>query len=159
MVPVTASEPTGALTAVEPTHRASLTVVARRRRWPALLGGFVSLVLLAAMLGAAVFHTQLAERQLEIDALTASVEQQRSRFEALQAERARLFSPEWLSGEATRLGLTRQPRSGYLEVDPWALARQLAAAGAVSEGLSQIIVQASWLEEFREIKSLSVGQR
>ena len=159
MVPVSAVEPTRPIRVVEPTQRPSLGVVpvTRRRRWPALLAGFTALLLLAAMLGAAIFHTQLAERQLEIDALGVRVQDERERFDLLRLRHAQLRSPARLAEEADRLGMTRSTQSRYLEVDRWAFAIQIAAAGPASDGVSQFIVQGDQLDQYREIKSVTAG--
>ncbi len=53
------------------SSRPDLKLAPRRRRWPALVAGLLFTVLLAGMLGAAVFHTQLAERQFRIDRRSA----------------------------------------------------------------------------------------
>ena len=142
---------------VRPT-RPDLQVIGRRRRWPALVVGFVSLLLLVAMLGAAVFHTQLAQRQLEIDDLGRRVQEQRERFDVLRLERAALRSPQRLAIEAAALGMSLAPQSEYLPVDGWAFARQLAASGPVRNGVGRIIVEDGPLDQFRDVKSVSGGQ-
>jgi hypothetical protein len=141
-----------------PGPRPELKVVDRRRRWPAVVVGLVSMLLLAAMLGAAVFHTQLAQRQLRIDDLGERVQEERARFDELRLERAGLRSPQRLAIEASRLGMSLAPQSEYLAVDGWAFARQLAAAGPVREGIGRIIVQDGPLDQFRDVKSVAVGQ-
>jgi cell division protein FtsL len=140
---------------VEPTQKPDLKVVRRRRRWPMLLAGFIVLLVLAAMLGAAIFHTQLAERQLEIDDLGTQVQMERDRYNQLRQQIASQESPQHLTGEASRLGLVPAPPPSYAEVDKWALARQLAAAGAAEDGSGSVIVDADPLEQFQEIKSVA----
>lgn len=142
-----------------PETQLSLQVLPRRRhRWPAFVVGFVGLLLLAAMFGAAVFHTKLAERQLEIDSLENQVAEERQRFDDLRLDRAQLRSPVRLAAEADRLGMVLAPQSRYLEIDQWAFARQVAAAGPIMDGVGQIIVEIGPLDQFRDVKSLSVGQ-
>lgn len=158
MVPVAAVESVRPVPPEESQPRPTLGVVPRRRRWPALIAGFVSLMLLAAMLGAAIFHTQLAERQLEIDALSAQVQSERDRFDQLRLTLAQLGSPDRLTQEGERLGLALAPQTKYLDVDPWLFARWLAAAGPVSDGVGQIVVQAEQLDQFREVKAATAGQ-
>ena len=53
--------------------RPELAVVEGRRRWPAFLAAVAWTVVFLGLLGAAVFHTQLAGRQLRIDRLERSV--------------------------------------------------------------------------------------
>lgn len=147
----------GEATSSAPRRRPELTVVGRRRRWPAVIITLASVLLLAAMLGAAVFHTQLAQRQLEIDDLGRRVAEERARFDALRLERAELRSPQRLAIEAAELGMSLAPQSEYLEVDGWAFARQLAAAGPVGDGVGQIIVEDDPLDQFRDVKSVAGG--
>jgi Tfp pilus assembly protein PilN len=142
----------------EPPRKPDLRVVRRRRRLPMVIAGFVVVLVLAAMLGAAVFHTQLAERQLEIDALGAQVEAERDRYDELRNSIASKQNPQVLATRAEELGLTRAEQPRFVEVDTWALAVQLAAAGPVTDTLAQVIVDADALDQFREIKSLSAGR-
>lgn len=157
--PLRSDAPTSApLSEQAPGGQFSLRVLPRRRRWPAFVAGFIGFLLLAAMFGAAIFHTQLAERQLEIDALENRVAEERQRFDDLRLERAQLRSPVRLAAEADRLGMVLAPQSRYLEIDQWAFARQVAAAGPIGDGVGQIIVDTGPLDQFRDVKSLSVGQ-
>ena len=87
--------------------RPDLAVVQNRRRWPAVLAGFLWALVFAGLLGAAVFHTQLAERQLQIDRLERSVAAQRELFDELRYERARLRSPVRLAAAAGEIGMRR----------------------------------------------------
>ena len=146
------------LGSTEPAPQPDLRVVGRRRRWPVVVAGFVVILVLSAMLGAAVFHTQLAERQLEIDALGARVEAERVKYDLLRNSIAGKQNPEALAEKAGELGLTRAEQPRYLEVGKWALAVQLAAAGPEADGVGHVIVDASALDQFREVKSLSAGQ-
>lgn len=138
--------------------RPTLSVVRTRPRWPAAVGGAFLLAVMVAMLGAAVFHTQLAERQLEIDQLERHVEEERARFDELRRDRAVLRSPERIAAEATALGMVRGETSRFIEIDPMALARQLAAAGATDDDTRRVIAETGPLDQFRDVKSVSVGQ-
>ncbi len=153
-----------ALTAVRPDRvapqaaRPDLKVVAgqRRRRWPALLGGLVLLAVMVAMLGAAVFHTQLAERQLAIDELERQVQAERDRFDELRRDRAVLRSPQRIADEAERIGMVRGETSRFVAVDPLDLAVQLAAAGPTDGLTTSAIEEDGPLDQFRDVKSVSV---
>lgn len=154
-----------ALTARRPDRQATrakrpdLTVVAGgRRRWPALLGGLVLVGIMIAMLGAAVFHTQLAERQLAIDELERQVQAERERFDELRHTRAVLRSPQRIADEAEGLGMVRGETSQFIAVDPLDLAIQLAAAGPTDGRTSAEIDDDGPLDQFRDVKSVSVGQ-
>ncbi|NND74408.1 MAG: hypothetical protein HKN44_05325 [Ilumatobacter sp.] len=142
----------------DPRQPARLTLATRRRRWPLALGVLAVLIVLAGLLGAAVFHTQLAERQLRIDQLERSVNEERERFDELRHQRAELRSPVRLAREAGRLGMVRGDTGDFVEVDPWLLARQLAAAGTVEDQSRLIIVETDPLEQFSDVKRVSAGQ-
>ncbi len=159
-----------ALTAIRPDRaqsaapeakatRPDLKVVSpRRRRWPAFLGGLVIVAAMAAMLGAAVFHTQLAERQLTIDELERQVQAERDRFDELRRDRAVLRSPQRIADEAEGLGMVRGETSRFISVDPMTLAIQLAAAGPSDGRTTSIIDDDGPLDQFRDVKSVSAGQ-
>lgn len=132
--------------------------VSRGRRWPAVFGGFALLVVLVGMLGAAVFHTQLAERQLQIDELERSVNDERERFDELRYRRAELRSPVRLAGAAGDLGMIRGDTGTFVELDSWDTARQLAAAGVVDDASRQVIIDTDPLEQFSDVKRVSAGQ-
>ena len=139
-------------------ERPDLAVVQNRRRWPAVLAGFLWALVFAGLLGAAVFHTQLAERQLQIDRLERSVAAQRELFDELRYERAQLRSPVRLAAAAGEIGMRRGSNGEFVEVSAQQLARQLAVAGVVNEGAVQIIVSSEPLEQFRDVKSVTDGQ-
>lgn len=154
-----------ALTAISPNRaapraeRPDLTVVpSGRRRWPAVLGGMILVGVMAAMLGAAVFHTQLAERQLRIDDLERNVQSERDRFDELRHDRAVLRSPQRIADEADGLGMVRGETSRFISVDPMELAVQLAAAGPTDGRTTSAIDEDDPLDQFRDVKSVSVGQ-
>ena len=129
-----------------------------RRRWPAVLGGMAMLVVMAGLLGAAVFHTQLAERQLRIGDLEQSVIDERDRFDELRYRRAELRSPVRLAREAGELGMARGDNGEFVEIDAWSLAEQIAAAGVIDEGVREIIINSDPLQQFSDVKRVSAGQ-
>lgn len=140
-------------------QRPKLRVVAGGRpRWIAIVGGLVLLIVLAALLGAAVFHTQLAQRQLKVDELERLVADERVRFDELRRDRAVLRSPQRISDEATALGMVPSDSVRFTEIDPMALARQLAAAGATEDDAARVIVHTGPLDQFRDVKAVSEGQ-
>jgi len=138
--------------------RPDLVVVQRRRRWPAVVMGLTSLLLFAGLLGAAVFHTQLAERQLRIDRLERGVTAERELFDELRYERARLRSPVRLAAAAGEMGMRRGSNSEYIEVTAKQMARQLAAAGSIDPTVVQIIINSEPLDQFRDVKSVTAAQ-
>jgi len=139
-------------------ERPSLTVVPRRRRWPALVGALAWSLVFLGLLGAAVFHTQLAERQLRLDRLDRQVSAERERFDELRYERAELRSPVRLADAASALGMYRGEVSTFVAVTPEAVARQLAAAGAIGDNAVQILIHTDPLDQFRAVKSVTEGE-
>lgn len=123
-----------------------------------MIGSLLLTLMLVAMLGAAVFHTQLAQRQLRIDDLENQVQSERERFDELRRDRAVLRSPGRIATEATGLQMVRGETSRFIEVDPAALARQLAASGVVDDNVSRVIEETGPLDQFRDVKAVSAGQ-
>ena len=139
-------------------RRPNLALLPRPKRWPALVLGAVLSMVFGALLGIAVFHTQLAGRQLEIDRLEKAVNVERERFDDLRHDRAVLRSPARLDQEAEELMMVRGASSKFLRITPQQLAVQLAAAGSIEEDAVEIIVEFEPLEQFRDVKSVSEGQ-
>jgi hypothetical protein len=141
------------------THvKPALVVVPRRRRWPAVVAALCWATLFVGLLGAAVFHTQLAQRQLHIDRLERSVDEQRELFDELRFERAELRSPVRLAEAAGAMGMERGDSGAFVRITPEALARQIAAAGASDGGTTRVIVDSDPLQQFRDVKSVTDGQ-
>jgi hypothetical protein len=139
----------------KPTAKPSLTVVPRRRRWPAVIAGIVWSLTFLGLLGAAVFHTQLAERQLRLDRLDRQVAEERERFDELRYQRAELRSPVRLAAAASELGMRRGRASTFVAVTSDAVARQLAAAGPIGDDAVRIVIHTDPLEQFRAVKSVT----
>jgi hypothetical protein len=135
--------------------RPALTVVPRRRRWPALVAGLAWSLVFLGLLGAAVFHTQLAERQLRLDRLDRQVAAERERFDELRYERAELRSPVRLAAVASDLGMQRGTVTTFVSVTPEAVARQLAVAGPIGDNAVRIVIHTDPLDQFRAVKSVT----
>jgi len=148
----------GESAAARPGRRPKLAIAPKRRRWPAVVTGLLFTIVLFGMFGAAVFHTQLAERQLRIDRLERQVNVERERFDELRHERATLRSPGRLSDAAGALGMVRGDASEFVEVDAMVVARQLAVAGSLEDDVRQIVIETGPLDQFRDVKSVSEGQ-
>jgi len=133
----------------------SLAVVPRRRRWPALLAGLAWSTVFLGLLGAAVFHTQLAERQLRIDRLERSVAAERERFDELRYQRAELRSPVRLAVAASEMGMERGDASEFVEISPLLLAQQIASAGIIDERAVRITIDTDPLDQFRAVKAVT----
>lgn len=133
----------------------ALAVVPRRRRWPALVAVLVWTMLFLALMAAAVFHTQLAERQLRIDRLERSVATERERFDELRYERAELRSPVRLAAAASAMGMERGDASEFIDVSPQLLAQQIASAGIIDERAVLITNETDPLDQFRAVKAVT----
>jgi hypothetical protein len=136
-----------------PTPAPRLSVVPRRRR----AAGFavaLSVLLAAMMLGSAVLHTSLAERQFEIDRLERSVTAAQERFDVLRRSRAELRSPTRLSTEATRIGMHPAATSQFVPVDGLTVALAIAATGEVLDE-QEAIDGLQPLDQFRLVKAVS----
>jgi hypothetical protein len=155
---VTSATTSSRRSAAKPAAKPALVVVERKRRWPAIVAGIAWSTLFVGLLGAAVFHTQLAERQLRIDRLERAVDQQRELFDELRYERAELRSPVRLAEAARALGMERGDTGEFVRVTPEALARQIAAAGSVDGGTSRVVIDTDPLQQFREVKAVTEGQ-
>lgn len=138
--------------------RPTLVVVQKRRSWTAVLVGVISILVFGGMLGAAVFHTQLAGRQLRIDRLERAVVTERERFDELRHRRAELRSPAYLDTIADDLNMIRGTTGTFLRVTPERLAIQLAAAGAVDGTAAEIADEDDPLDQFRDVKAVSEGR-
>jgi hypothetical protein len=114
-------------------------------------------VVVVLMLAAVVLHTRLAERQLEIDRLEASVTEARERFDVLRQQRAELRSPTRLSIESGALGMGVAPQAEFLTVDPVRMAQVIAAAGTVDEATGTVQT-ADPLEQIRRVKAATSGE-
>jgi hypothetical protein len=139
-----------------PDSRPELRLVPRPRaaaNAAILLFGVVVVLMLAAV----VLHTRLAERQLQIDRLEASVTEARERFDVLRQQRAELRSPTRLSLESAQLGMVVAPQSEFLPVDPQTLAEIIAAAGTVDEATGGAVAEDP-LDQIRRVKAANVGQ-
>ena len=147
-----------------PLHRSTtaiapaLKVLQHRRRWPAVFAGLAWALVFFGLMGAAVFHTQLAERQLRLDGLDRKVAVERERFDELRYQRAELRSPVRLASAASELGMHRGNASTFVAVTPEAVARQLAAAGPIGDEAVRIVIHTDPLDQFRAVKSVAGGQ-
>jgi len=135
--------------------RPQLAVVEGRRRWPAFLAVLAWTMVFLGLLGAAVFHTQLAGRQLRIDRLERSVAAERERFDELRYQRAELRSPVRLAEAAGALGMQRGDATEFVDVSPQLLAAQIAAAGVIDDRAVKITIDTDPLDQFRAVKSVT----
>ena len=137
--------------------RPNLSVVPRRRR-AASFAVVLIMMIAAVMMGAVFLHTQIAERQLEIDRLERSVRQAQADFDVLRAKRAELRAPTRLSSEARTLGLVPGSESRFVAVDPMTLAITIARTGQKPVG-DEILIGGDGrlgpLDQFRLVKSVA----
>lgn len=140
-----------------PAQRPALVVVPGSRR-VARFAVLMSVFAGAVMIGVLMFHTRIAERQLQIDQFERSVRTAQSEFDILRAERAELRSPTRLAAEARRLGMEPGSESTFLDVDPMAYAIVIASTGEVP--VAEVIgaganTRLEPLDQFRLVKAAS----
>lgn len=112
-----------------------------------------AVVAIVLMMLAAVLHTQLAERQFQIDQLNRSVRTEQARFAVLRSERAELRSPNRLAQSARALGMSPAQPTEFLGVEPMELARVIAAGGSLP-GEAQQLAESNPLGQFLKVKIL-----
>jgi hypothetical protein len=95
---------------------APLAVVARPRRVRRLrmVGGLAAVLLFAALLGLAVFHSMLVQGQLGIDRADDQIEQEQMHQRELREQVAALAAPGRIVAEATRRGMVQPEQRAYL---------------------------------------------
>lgn len=134
-----------------------LALVPRRRRvaWFAVT---VTVLISAVMMGAVYLHTQIAERQLEIDRLDRRVRVAQEEFDILRAERAELRSPTRLAERASVLGMAPGRESEFAVVDPMTVAVTVARTGELPFS-DEIDLESNArlepLDQFRLVKEVS----
>jgi cell division protein FtsL len=136
---------------IQASTRPTLALVPRRRRaarFVVLVGVSVAL----AMLGAAAFQTQIAQRQLSLDELDQSIVDARTQYDALRRERSELRSPERLATIAAAAGMAPSRDTQFGEIDPTVVIAVQQSTGVLpqverpyGEGL---------LDQYRQVKSL-----
>jgi len=97
--------------------RPQLVLVPRRRRTARLIAA-VATPVFALMLGAAAFQTQLASRQLRLDAVDREIRDAFNQYDVMRRERAELRSPGRLAAEAAGLGMVPATETRFLALDP-----------------------------------------
>jgi hypothetical protein len=140
---------------VRPARAVQLRIVPRRRR-AAGFAAFLSVLVAAVMLGAAVLHTRLAERQLEIDRIERAVAEAQERFDVLRRQRAELRAPTHLAAEAARLGMVPSAGGGdFMAVDAWTVAQAIAATGSAPTP-DDALRALEPLDQYRLVKQVGV---
>ena len=99
-------------------HKPQLALVPRRRRRTARLIALVCTPVFALMLGAAAFQTQLASRQLRLDAADREIRDAYNLYDVMRRERAELRSPGRLAIEAAALGMVPATQTQFVSLDP-----------------------------------------
>jgi|GEM_PF-5780309 len=131
--------------------RPSLVLVPRQRR-ATHLAVLVSMTVGLAMLGAAAFQTQLAQRQLLLDQLDDGIALSHKQYESLRLERSQLRSPERLAGIAAANGMQPSTDTGFRIVSP-----EVEMAVRQSTGMivrREVPYGEALLDEYRVVKGL-----
>jgi hypothetical protein len=132
-----------------------LSIVAPRGRRATHVAVVMTVALGIAMLGAAAFQTQLAQRQVELDRLDSDIRSSREQYEGLRRERAELRAPERLAGIAAANGMREADGSEFLRIDADVIAIVAASTGdidpiALGDGVST-------LDDFRDVKATTAA--
>lgn len=147
-----------ATAAVTPEHTARpLAVVEPRRRWTlgAVLVGAVCVVLGVAMLGAAAYQTQLAQRQLRLDVLDRELRTSMQQYEALRRERAELLAPDRLAQIAESYAMRSSTDGEFVMVAPDVQVAVQQSTGSLDQ--DPPLFGDGLLEEYRTVKGLVGG--
>lgn len=139
---------------IEASPRPALSLVPRRRRAARFVVVMTTLVGLA-MLGAAAFQTQLAQRQLEVDRLDSAISSSREQYDVLRRERAALRAPARLSEFAVSRGMLPDRDSSFVTVDASVLATVQQSTGTIDRAI--LDADDSLLDQFREVKAVTDG--
>jgi len=131
--------------------RPHLVLVVPRGRRAAHVAVVMSVVVGLAMLGAAAFQTQLAQRQVELDRLAGDIRASREQYEVLRRERAELRSPGRLAEVASANGMVPSGDSAFLSIQPDVLAIVAASTGDIDQGV--LGDGRSTLDDFRDVKA------
>jgi cell division protein FtsL len=115
----------------------------------------VSVVIGLAMMGAAAFQTQLAQRQVELDRLDQDIRQSKAHYESLRRQRAELRSLARLGEVAAANAMVPAGDSEVREIDADVLAVVAMATGDLDPAV--LGDGRSTLDDFREVKAAMAG--
>lgn len=132
-----------------------LTLVPRRRRTARMIA-LVCTPVFALMLGAAAFQTQLASRQLELDAVDREIRAAYDSYDTMRRERAELRSPGRLAVEATALGMVPATETRFVSLDPSVIAMIQRSGVAVDPADDDEIGEE--FQQYAEVKAQSGGE-
>ncbi len=132
-----------------------LSLVQPRGRRVTHLAVVGSIVLGLAMLGAAAFQTQLAQRQVRLDQYDADIRDAREQYETLRRQRAELRSPEQLAAVAAANGMQPAHSSEVSEVSTEVQAIVAMSTGDIDPSL--LGDAHSTLDDFRVVKAITNG--
>ncbi|MCB1000838.1 MAG: hypothetical protein KDB40_16200 [Acidimicrobiales bacterium] len=134
-----------------------LSLVQPRGRRFTHLAVVATVVIGLAMLGAAAFQTQLADRQVELDRLDREIRSSREQYEVLRRQRAELRSPERLGQIASANGMIPARSSTVVPIGADVIATVVAATGDIDPGL--LGDGRTTLDDFRDVKAVTSGDR
>lgn len=110
----------------------------------------------ALMLGAAAFQTQLARRQLELDAADREIREAYDHYDTMRRERAELRSPGRLAVEATALGMVPATETLFVTLDPSVIAMIQRSGIDVDQTDENEIGEE--FQQYAEVKAQSGGE-
>ena len=136
------------------TPRPQLALVPRRRRTARLIAAVCTPVF-ALMLGAAAFQTQLASRQVRLDAVDRQIRVAYETYDTMRRERAELRSPGRLAVEAAKLGMVPATETRFISIDPDVIATvQRTGVAGDPVGANEISKE---FQEYADLKAQAGG--
>ena len=135
------------------TARPALALVAPRGRRAVHLAVVLSCLAGLAMLGAAAFQTQLAQRQVDIDRLDRDIRDSREQYESLRRQRVELRSPARLAAIAAANGMKPARDTAFTSMSAEVLAIVAQSTGSID--VSGLGDGRTSLDDFREVKAVT----
>ncbi|CAN5491572.1 hypothetical protein BH10ACT2_BH10ACT2_13180 [soil metagenome] len=134
-------------------QKPQLALVPRRRRTARLIAAVCAPVF-ALMLGAAAFQTQLASRQVRLDAVDRDIREAYNQYDTMRRERAELRSPGRLEIEAAAIGMVPASQTQFLALDPSVIAAVQRSGIGTGSDSSDIGEE---FQQYADVKAQSGG--
>ena len=136
------------------TARPQLALVPRHRRTARVIAA-VCTPLFSLMLGAAAFQTQLASRQLRLDAIDRQIRAAYEQYDTMRRERAELRSPGRLVAEAAKIGMVPATETQFISLEADVIATvQRTGVATNSDATSEISEE---FQQYADVKAQAGG--
>lgn len=136
------------------TARPQLALVPRHRRTARVIAA-VCIPVFTLMLGAAAFQTQLASRQLRLDAVDRQIRAAYDQYDTMRRERAELRSPGRLVAEAAKIGMVPATETQFISLEADVIATvQRTGVATDSDAASEISEE---FQQYADVKAQAGG--